>query len=110
MVEIICRFFSFSIYALPGHKVKVTCVSNAGYNSDQEKAQKYLKVGEIYTVKQTNVHKSITYVSLEKFSHLDKEPELTRCFSKTLKNKVWKIAKSTPTISVTITFIQKVES
>lgn len=53
-----------NIYALPGSKV-IFAYPDSGYESDQERAKKYLKVGEIYTIKEIRVHDWSTEVFLE---------------------------------------------
>ena len=57
-----------NIYALQGHKVKVTKEAIAyGYESDKEHAAKYLTVDQVYTVKHTTVDDYSTDVYLEEF-------------------------------------------
>lgn len=48
---------SMSVNAQRGHKVTVTERSIAnGYPLDEEKARRYLKVGQVYTVERMDVH------------------------------------------------------
>jgi hypothetical protein len=55
-----------NIYALKGHKVKVTeDTKNNGHDHDKEKVRKYLKLNKEYTVKITNVGGWKTFVYLE---------------------------------------------
>lgn len=52
-----------NIYAKKGEKVKYT--GKNGRDSDKQHANKYLKIGEVYTVNQTFVYPYISYVELE---------------------------------------------
>lgn len=61
-----------NIYAKKGDKVTVTEDSiKSGYKCDIEKAEKYLKVGNIYTVEKTNVFSSYTEVYLQEFPDIE---------------------------------------
>lgn len=53
-----------NIYALNGHKVKLVTFS-AGYEHEQETAQKHLELGKEYTVEKTVVHNWSTDVYLQ---------------------------------------------
>ncbi len=53
-----------NIYALRGHKVRLINTSS-GYYYQTERAEKYLKVGEVYTVDYTEVHSESTDVVLQ---------------------------------------------
>lgn len=53
-----------NIYAINGHKV-VCSTFDAGYDHDKKKAQKYLKLGEEYTVDYTIVDSWFTTVYLK---------------------------------------------
>jgi hypothetical protein len=55
---------SMDIHAKPGTKIKFA-FPNAGYEPDQELARKHLKVGKIYTVAYTSVHRNYTNVYLK---------------------------------------------
>jgi len=59
------------IFALKGHKVKVTANPDGtiknGDSSDKKKIEEHLEVGKIYTVEYTNVHSWNTDVVLEGF-------------------------------------------
>lgn len=58
----------FNIHSEAGRKVTVTDISiNNGYDSDAEKANKYLKPGNIYTVERTRVDSWFTDVWLNEF-------------------------------------------
>ena len=60
-----------NIYALQGHKVKVTEESIAyGYDSDKEHAAQYLTVGSTYTIAHTEVDNYSTDVYLEEFPEI----------------------------------------
>lgn len=54
---------SMDIYAKPNSKVIFANPEN-GYAHDQEQCQRYLKVGEVYTVEKTEVSQSSTAVEL----------------------------------------------
>lgn len=55
-----------SMFALPGHKVRLHESSkHSGYESEIKKAQQYLTIGEIYTVKRTRVSHSHSWVEVE---------------------------------------------
>lgn len=57
---------AMNIYALSGHKVVVTQASiYDGSESDQEKARKLLKIGEIYQVERTKVYSCHTDVFIK---------------------------------------------
>lgn len=58
-----------NIYALKGHKVKCKTLS-AGYNYDKEIAQKYLEVGEEYTIEKTEVDNTYTDVCLQEYPNV----------------------------------------
>jgi hypothetical protein len=61
-------FESMNIYALKGHKVKVTEQSSiSGWDGDSEKVKKHLEIGKEYTVEKTHVHQSSTDVFLQEF-------------------------------------------
>jgi len=60
---------SMDIYAPAGSRV-IFAYPNAGYPKDRELAAQHLKVGEIYIVSRTDVHRSITYVYLSGFPGL----------------------------------------
>lgn len=53
-----------NIYAIKGHKVRFAN-PKAGYPAQQEKAAKFLALGEIYTVQSTDVDSSSTQVYLK---------------------------------------------
>jgi hypothetical protein len=54
------------IYAPTGYRVTVTeRTINSGYDGDARQANKYLKVGEIYTIEKTEVDKWTTDVWLK---------------------------------------------
>lgn len=57
---------TMNIFAMEGHKVKCSTL-NAGYDSDQEKAKRYLTVGNTYTVDHTIVESFSTEVYLKEF-------------------------------------------
>lgn len=60
---------SMNIYALGGHKVR--CVAlEAGLESDRRIARSLLKLGEIYTVRHTDVQSFRTDVSLVEIAEL----------------------------------------
>ena len=55
-----------SIFALAGHKVKLKeDFMLMGYGRDKENALEYLKIGEVYTVFETRVYSSTSYVYFE---------------------------------------------
>lgn len=55
-----------NIYALKGHRVKVTEESiKSGGEHHSELAKTHLKVGNTYTIEETSVHNSYTTVSLQ---------------------------------------------
>ena len=55
-----------NIYALKGHKVRVTEASATnGYRNDADKVKRYLEIGEIYTVLTTHVDTYHSSVILE---------------------------------------------
>ena len=55
-----------NIYALAGHKVKVTEETKSnGYDHHVEQVAKYLEVGKIYTVESTDVSSWSTVVYLQ---------------------------------------------
>jgi hypothetical protein len=57
---------SMSLSADPDHKVSVTEKSiNFGYDSDKEKANKHLKIGQIYTVEFMEVYAWNSLVTLK---------------------------------------------
>lgn len=57
-----------NIYALPGHRVKVTeRTSQAGDSYDAKKVSEHLEIGKIYTVLRTEVHNWSTDVYLQEF-------------------------------------------
>lgn len=56
-----------NIYAPEGTKVRYT--GTGGYQGDKDHANKHLVVGEIYTVLETEVHSSISYVYLKEISN-----------------------------------------
>lgn len=58
-----------NIYAIKGHKVRC-CTLNGGYDSDKEKANKYLNVSEEYTIEKTVVDNWHTDVYLEEFPNV----------------------------------------
>jgi len=59
---------SMDMFADKGHKVTVTEQSiNNGYEYDKQKAQKFLKVGGIYTVENTDVENFSSTVELQEF-------------------------------------------
>lgn len=54
-----------NIYALKGYKVSVTDESaKVGDEHDKELVKKHLRIGKIYTVNHTKVHRSYTNVHL----------------------------------------------
>lgn len=53
-----------NIYALNGHKVRLIH-TDMGYEYQKERAEKYLKLGEVYTVDYTEVHSESTEVYLK---------------------------------------------
>lgn len=55
-----------NIFAMEGHKVKCSTL-NTGYESDQEKAKRYLTVGNTYTIDHTFVNNWSTEVYLKEF-------------------------------------------
>ena len=57
---------SMKLYAEKGHKVTVTEQSiKNGYDYDKQKAEKFLKVGEIYTIEKMEVHNLSSNVVLQ---------------------------------------------
>jgi len=52
-----------NIGAVAGHKV-VFVHPDAGYSPDQENGRRYLKVGQVYTIKRIKVHRASTDVWL----------------------------------------------
>lgn len=54
---------SMNIYAPEGTKVRYTGIG--GYQGNKDHANKHLVVGETYTVLDTEVHSSISYVYLK---------------------------------------------
>lgn len=55
---------TMDIHARKGTKVKYS-YPTFGYKYQQEKALKFLKVGNIYTIDRTEVHSSFTHVYFE---------------------------------------------
>lgn len=53
-----------NIYALKGHKVKAVDTT-PGYHYQIQRAEKYLKIGKVYTVEYTEVHSESTDVVLQ---------------------------------------------
>lgn len=58
-----------NIYALDGHKIKCHNM-NAGYDHEQEKAREHLKIGNQYTVLNTNVGSWRTKVFLKEIPNI----------------------------------------
>lgn len=57
-----------NIYAIEGHKVKVTeDTINNGYKYDKEKVKRLCELNKEYTVSRTEVHSSSTKVYLKEF-------------------------------------------
>jgi hypothetical protein len=57
-----------NIWALEGHKVKVTNKTiNSGYKHDSEQVKKLCEIDKIYTVEHTEVHSCSTFVCLKEF-------------------------------------------
>ncbi len=57
---------SMKLYAEKGHKVTVTEQSiKNGYDYDKEKAEKFLKVGEIYTIEKMEVQNWSSVVTVQ---------------------------------------------
>lgn len=55
-----------SIYAAPGQKVRLLAsFAHSGYESERVAAKQYLRLGKVYTVKQTRVFQSHSLVELE---------------------------------------------
>ncbi len=64
-----------SIYALPGHKVKLKeNYMMMGYGHDKDNIQRHLKLGEIYTVEETMVFSSTSYVYFEEVPGISFNP------------------------------------
>jgi MOSC domain-containing protein YiiM len=61
--------FRMNIYALKGHQVKCTRLESP-YEYQTERAKKYLEIGTIYTVEQTEVHSSSTEVYLQEIPEI----------------------------------------
>ena len=59
---------SMDIYAKPGTKVKFT--GEGGYDSDKHVAFSYMKVGDVFTVKNIHVGNWVSYVEFEEFPTL----------------------------------------
>ena len=55
-----------NIFSMNGHKVKCSTL-NTGYESDKEKAKRYLTVGNTYTIDRTVVKNWSTEVYLKEF-------------------------------------------
>ena len=57
---------SMKLYAEKGHRVTVTEQSiKNGYDYDKEKAEKFLKVGKVYTLESMEVHNWSSTVKLQ---------------------------------------------
>lgn len=55
-----------SIFAPPGHQVRLSAgFRHSGYADERARAQQYLQVGTVYTVKRTRVYNSHSTVELE---------------------------------------------
>ncbi|MEL7251773.1 MAG: hypothetical protein AAFO03_25350 [Bacteroidota bacterium] len=55
-----------NVFALKGHKIIVTIKGlKSGYELDKSKAQKYLQIGQEYTVEKTDVSRSSSRVWLK---------------------------------------------
>ena len=69
---------SMDIYSKQGTKVRY--LANGGFDTDIERASKYLVIGKIYTVRSVFVGGWFSYVTLEEFPNMD--------FNTTLFDKV----------------------
>lgn len=58
-----------NIHAKNGHKV-ICSTHDAGYDPDEERARKYLTVGDEYTIERTVVHSWFTDVYLQEFPEI----------------------------------------
>lgn len=56
----------FNVFAEKGDKV-ICANKNVSYSEDQEKAEKYLKIGDVYTIEWTYPTSWITYIELQEF-------------------------------------------
>lgn len=60
-----------NIYALPGHKVKITAETiKNGYELDQELVKKYLELEKEYEIDHTNISGFHTSVYLKEFPNI----------------------------------------
>lgn len=59
---------SMNIYAKPGTKVRYT--GTGGYDAQRQLATKHIEVGQILTVKETNIDKFMTYVEFEEIPNM----------------------------------------
>jgi hypothetical protein len=63
--EILDTEEEMNIYSRPGTQIKFTC--HGGYDGEKEHAKRLMKVGDIVTVRRTDVGNSSTSVYLEEF-------------------------------------------
>lgn len=62
---------TMNINAEPGTKITVTERSiNNGYQGDKESANKYLRVGNIYTLNNVDISPFVTYIEVEELPNL----------------------------------------